>query len=199
MLKQPLKEPSLYANTSKNEIWNENFDSIKIDLSEDVKRKIAIELTRISTIGFAENNEFASLISFDTGDVIFGLKKGVRNENNKLEINLDDWKSYLINSSKNSLIIAHNHPNKGIHSFDDIKTFYKYKSVKCMLVISGDKIFNLQRKKDTIEDIDEFYKTLEKYEYGIAEFTVNGETDSEKLLAFFRKVFGEIGVIFERW
>jgi hypothetical protein len=199
MLKQPLKQPGIYSNTSENEIWNSNADDIRLDLSKSVRQKIAFELTRISTAGFAKNNEFASLIALDTGEAVFGLKEGVKKGKDKIEIDLDEWEPFLIKSNECSLLIAHNHPNKAIHSFADIKTFYEYKSVKYLLVISGDKIFNLQRTEDTIEDILVFYEILEKYEYGVEEFTVNGETYYEKLFDFLRKVFGEVGVIYERW
>jgi hypothetical protein len=199
MLKQPLKQPGIYTNTAEEELWNGDADDIRLDLPEDIKRKIAIELTRISTSGFSANNEFASLISLDTGNVVYGLKKGVKKKNGDIEINISSWKPFLAKSSKNSLLIAHNHPNKSIHSSNDIEIFYEYNSVNCLLVISGDKIFNLQRTKYTVEDVNKFYNLLEKYEYGIKEITVDDKVDLEKLFIFRQKVFREIGVIFERW
>jgi hypothetical protein len=198
-LKEPLKQPGIYTNTAEEELWNGGADDIRLDLPEDVRRKIAIELTRISTSGFSANNEFASLISLDTGDVVYGLKKGVKKKKGKIEINIGSWKPFLKKSSKNSLLIAHNHPNKGVHSGDDIEIFYEYNSVNCLLVISGDKIFNLQRTKNTIDDITVFRKTIEKFEHRFNELTVEGETYNEKLYYFLQKVFSEINVIFERW
>jgi hypothetical protein len=199
MLKQPLKEPGIYTNTAEEELWNGDANDIRLDLPEDVRRKIAIELTRISTSGFSANNEFASLIELDRGDVVYGLKKGVKKKNGKIEINIGSWKPFLSKSSKNSLLIAHNHPNKGVHSFNDIEEFYKYNSISCLLVIGGDKIFNLQRTKDMVEDITVFHKTVKKFEHRFNEFTVDGKTYNEKLYYFLQKVFGEINVIFERW
>jgi hypothetical protein len=203
MLKQPLKEPlkqqGIYHNTSEEELWDGDADDIRLDLPEDVRRKIAIELTRISKIGFAENNEFASLIELDTGDVVYGLKKGVKKGNDDIEINIDSWTPFLTKSNKNSLLIVHNHPNKSIHSSDDIEIFYKYNSVNCLWVISGDKIFNLQRTENTIEGITVFRETVEKFKPRFNEFTVEGKTYNEKLYYFLQKVFSEINVIFERW
>jgi hypothetical protein len=197
ILKQLLKQPGMYANTAEEEIWNGNANDIRLDLPEDIRREIAIEVTRISEIGFSANNEYASLIKLDTGEVVFSLKKGVKKKNGDIQISLKSWKSTLTKSNKNSLLIVHNHPNKSIHSSDDIETFYKNESVNCLLVISGDRIFNLQRTEDTIEDIDEFRSRF--CEHDVEEIKVDGKVDSEKLFIVRQKVFCELGVILERW
>lgn len=81
------------------------------------------------------------LIMFnDKGDTLQEVEGDSPNNVGKLSTVLK-----VVTSKKNSLLIAHNHPNNTSFSRADIITFNRFKSINSIVVVTNDKIYTLQK------------------------------------------------------
>lgn len=63
----------------------------------------------------------------------------------------------LWNNPERSLIVTHNHPGRSSFSEDDLALFMRYRSIKCLSIVTNrGKCFSLTKTKD-MGDTEEFY------------------------------------------
>lgn len=104
------------------------------------------------------------LIMFnDKGDILQTIE-------GKDDSNVGDLKTLtkMITNKKDTLLIAHNHPNNTSFSYKDIRAFNSFKSVNSIVVVTNDKFYTLSKnnvnkiKSSTFKK--DYYKIRENLE-----------------------------------
>jgi len=181
-------KPSGFVNISINDIT--------YDASDSVKHNILKACNECSYNGFLKNNEFALLLSANTGEPYDSccLLEGTQDE-----VDISEWVTLIETGQPLSLIIVHNHTIDVIFSFDDLYTFLSHTSLKASIVTVGEAAYILEKTETSICDWEIIEQSFTSHFPGADCFKTDSEWDINKFADYWTKVLSEFNIDLRRW